>query len=687
MYRRFVSISLVALMTLAVLAGMGGVLGEDVGSGSAAPQLDKGQKWSQSMEIDFGDIIDSFKLNENLDELGKELKKEGAIDTFDVNVDIDGGLGLAVTTEIVEVDADFNGRNCHKIRTSAYFGSGLGIEASVLVAGQGNEVKANGNAEYYVEFDLVVDMWVTADELAIMQIDVTLKPEINAEVKADAAGKIENTNFDIDLNGYIRSKDIVGRLTIDFDEPFDYLNLPIEENEEWTARGSFTGTASITGKIEAKIDVTGIPGEDDIHEGETIDLAKESGGPEEFEEDVSLSFESGSKSSMALPDGSTTDVIPVSNVEITELLEDIFDDDDYYDYDDYYYYDEPVQIMKFSVEDGPNENDEVGCFFLIRAEKGVDLDPSEYTFWVAEDGRSPQKLNFQFRDYSQDAMKVPEGGDRNATYRYDSSIKSGRWPDMPAEEDRERWNDGEYLGFDMPTEELGINIINGNVYEVLIKDPNRDIVYRDTFVYKEPYGSRSYEDDDDDDYDYYYYEDDYYYEEEEDAVSSVLGGVFEDMEFLEEIADMGADDFQFKSYYSPEHGVFVKSDVGLTDTALTDISDPDAKKALSSLSVEMKPVTEEEVKDFKDSRDKDYFVPAKGAEERDWVLIGLGILAVVAIIIIVLVIVMRRKSSRPPPSGEERDFGPGDESDPYGVPPPDAHADGSGQRFPPPPEY
>ena len=91
MYRRFVSISLVALMTLAVLAGMGGVLGEDVGSGSAAPQLDKGQKWSQSMEIDFGDIIDSFKLNENLDELGKELKKEGAIDTFDVNVDIDGG--------------------------------------------------------------------------------------------------------------------------------------------------------------------------------------------------------------------------------------------------------------------------------------------------------------------------------------------------------------------------------------------------------------------------------------------------------------------------------------------------------------------------------------------------------------------------------------------------------------------
>jgi len=144
-----------------------------------------------------------------------------------------------------------------------------------------------------------------------------------------------------------------------------------------------------------------------------------------------------------------------------------------------------VSIMKLTVEDGTNENDEVGCFFLIRAERGVDINPKIHTFWVSEEGRSPQKLSFAFRDYSQDGEKIPEDGDRNATFRYDNSIKAGRWPDMPVEEDRERWNDGEFIGFDMPTEEMGIDIVEGNKYDVMIKDPNNEVIYRDTFVYKE----------------------------------------------------------------------------------------------------------------------------------------------------------------------------------------------------------
>ena len=140
--------------------------------------------------------------------------------------------------------------------------------------------------------------------------------------------------------------------------------------------------------------------------------------------------------------------------------------------------------MTFEVEDAPNKNDTVGCFFLIRAAEGVDLNPMRYTFYVAQEGFSPKKLNLSFRDYSPNG--TPVGGDRNATYRYDYKVLDGRWPDMATEEDRERWNDGESIGFDMPTEDMGIDVVDGNVYEVLIKNRENDILYRGTFVYKGP---------------------------------------------------------------------------------------------------------------------------------------------------------------------------------------------------------
>jgi len=149
--------------------------------------------------------------------------------------------------------------------------------------------------------------------------------------------------------------------------------------------------------------------------------------------------------------------------------------------------DEHICIMRFSVEGSPNESDTVGCFFRIRAEMSVDIDPRNHTFWISEEGDMPVVLNFSFRDYSTDTLKIAEGGDRNATYRYDDSFTSGRWADLPAEEDRERWTDGEYIGFDMPTEDMGIDIVSGNNYEVLIKNPENDIICRETFKYQEPW--------------------------------------------------------------------------------------------------------------------------------------------------------------------------------------------------------
>ena len=144
-------------------------------------------------------------------------------------------------------------------------------------------------------------------------------------------------------------------------------------------------------------------------------------------------------------------------------------------------------LHAFSIEDGPNESDTVGCFFLIRADSRVEINPRTHTFWVNEEGRSPRRLDFSFRDYSQDSMKRPEGGDRNASYRYDEMMKAGRWPDMPTEEQNARWNDGEYLGFDMPADSSGINIVNGNKYEVIIKNAQDNMILQKTFVYKAPY--------------------------------------------------------------------------------------------------------------------------------------------------------------------------------------------------------
>ena len=149
-----------------------------------------------------------------------------------------------------------------------------------------------------------------------------------------------------------------------------------------------------------------------------------------------------------------------------------------------------VTVMKFSIQDGDNDPghpDDVGCFFLIRAEKGVDINPKKYSFWVSEEGFSPKKLNFEFRDYDWGIEPRVEGGDRNATYRYDNRVEEGRYEDMPVEADSERWTDGEYIGFDMPSDSMGIDIVSGNKYEVMIKDPNNEIIYWDVFIYKFPY--------------------------------------------------------------------------------------------------------------------------------------------------------------------------------------------------------
>ena len=126
-----------------------------------------------------------------------------------------------------------------------------------------------------------------------------------------------------------------------------------------------------------------------------------------------------------------------------------------------------ISIMSFEVRDGVNRDVEHGCFFTIRAKRGVEIDPTVYSFYVSKKGEPLQKLDFRERSY---VTEPPSGGDRNSSFDWT--------------ENGILWTDGEYIGFDMPMTTMGIDIEKGAVYEVMIKDPAMRVVYEGDFVYQ-----------------------------------------------------------------------------------------------------------------------------------------------------------------------------------------------------------
>lgn len=135
-------------------------------------------------------------------------------------------------------------------------------------------------------------------------------------------------------------------------------------------------------------------------------------------------------------------------------------------------------FMYFQFEDGPNIDDEHGCFFILRAKHEVNIsNPTMYSFYVSEFYRPYEdkrihgitfRLNFSERYY---VNGVPMGGDRNASYDWWTNGSS--------------WTDDECIGFDMPKKEMNINIENGNWYEVIIKNAMDEIIYCDYFEYRD----------------------------------------------------------------------------------------------------------------------------------------------------------------------------------------------------------
>ena len=137
--------------------------------------------------------------------------------------------------------------------------------------------------------------------------------------------------------------------------------------------------------------------------------------------------------------------------------------------------DEGVDIMYFTLDDGQNLDEERGCFFVIRAGKGVDIDPSRYSFYVSQKGYRPQKLDFALREYNDTDPYGPvlTSGDRNGIYNY--TLKG------------DLWSDGELIGFDMPMQNnpgrpMDVTIQTG-IYEVMIMNDKGEHVFSDTFSY------------------------------------------------------------------------------------------------------------------------------------------------------------------------------------------------------------
>lgn len=116
-----------------------------------------------------------------------------------------------------------------------------------------------------------------------------------------------------------------------------------------------------------------------------------------------------------------------------------------------------VEILHIKIIDGNNTNSEEGCFFVLLAEKGVDIDPSKYSFYVSKLQYSPNKLDLN--EYRNNTVTNYTADGNNI------------------------WNEGEIIGFNMPKEDIDIEINDGMQYDVLIKNSKSENVFRNDFKY------------------------------------------------------------------------------------------------------------------------------------------------------------------------------------------------------------
>jgi len=147
--------------------------------------------------------------------------------------------------------------------------------------------------------------------------------------------------------------------------------------------------------------------------------------------------------------------------------------------------------VDIEIMDGDNIDNYRGCFFIIRAGKGVALqNVDEFCFKIAMGSLSPRCVSIrEWRWYSDDGNMSPRGGDRNMTYRFDTKTFDGNYihSSDPGnyEERNEKWEEGEMIGIDIPSHNIGLPIIDNKVYTVQMFDLQGELLYTGTFRYRE----------------------------------------------------------------------------------------------------------------------------------------------------------------------------------------------------------
>ena len=229
------------------------------------------------------DIGDEFE--QELEQGLQEIENMG----FDVNYDINGGVGAYFGIEVASDNADIDGVTCYDIAITGAIAIDFGLEASVdgTVSDSGYTVSVDGSGSGFLEFETNLDghLYLTVDELALAKIDLTITAEGHGEVTLDADYSLEGVSQTITADANMDIEDVQIDFDLAFDPPLDIYQFPMWEGKEWYVPGYDTdvsGSLNAQGTISYDV-YAAVPGEGPVDESDTMNLATEIGNNDFFE--------------------------------------------------------------------------------------------------------------------------------------------------------------------------------------------------------------------------------------------------------------------------------------------------------------------------------------------------------------------------------------------------------------------
>ncbi len=230
-----------------------------------APEWEEGDSWAMGYREDsisemFGPGIEQAK-----DDL-----EDPTSDDMKVDTEVNGEMGFYQIYEVTEA-----GESGYTLDIEA--GGGVKVSGSLEMTGEmlpegehdmseddldkvNKTVSMSGNVHYSQDITGTAEL---NSEYAIESIELKSVTEVSGsydfenvpEEDYDYINETKTMEYK-DYSGSI-SGDVTVEVTVEFDEPLDFFDFPIEEGEEWETNS----TISITGTYEGKVDVTGLPDE------------------------------------------------------------------------------------------------------------------------------------------------------------------------------------------------------------------------------------------------------------------------------------------------------------------------------------------------------------------------------------------------------------------------------------------